>query len=65
MLTKRQRLRWWFVESRLPKERRKAARAERWNETAEHIDNRDERIADRGMTEGERHHSLGADFHRN
>ena len=64
MLSKRQRFRWWWVEQRLPKERRKAARAERYEEMAEHIDERDERIADRGLTEGERHHSLGADFHR-
>ena len=64
MLSKRQQFRWWLVEARLPKERRKAARAERWQEMAEHVDDRDERLADRGVSEGERHHSLGADFHR-
>lgn len=64
MLTRRQRLRWWLIEARLPTERRKAARAERWQEMAEHADDRDERLADRGLTEGERHHSLAADFHR-
>jgi hypothetical protein len=41
-----------------------AARAERWQEMAEHVDDRDERLADRGLAEGERHHSLAADFHR-
>ena len=64
MLSKRQRFRWWFTEQRLPKERRKAARAERYQEMAEHIDDRDERLADRGLREGEGHHSRGADFHR-
>lgn len=64
MLTRRQRLRWWLMEARLPRERRKAARAERWQEMAKHADDRDERLADRGLTEGERHHSLAADFHR-
>jgi hypothetical protein len=46
MLTKRQRLHWWLIEARLPKERRNAARAERWKEMAEHVDDRNERLAD-------------------
>ena len=50
MLSKRQRFRWWLVEARLPKERRQAARAERWKEMAEHVDDRDERLADRGVS---------------
>jgi hypothetical protein len=64
LLSKRQRLRWWFIEQRLPTERREAARAERRQEMAEHADDRNERLADRGLAEGERHHSLASDFHK-
>jgi hypothetical protein len=64
LLSKRQRLRWWFIEQRLPTERRKAARAERRQEMAEHADDRNERLADGGLSEGERHHSLASDFHK-
>jgi hypothetical protein len=31
---------------------------------AEHADDRNERLADRGLAEGERHHSLASDFHK-
>jgi hypothetical protein len=65
MLTRRQRLKWWLRESRLPRPRRLRARAERWTEMAEHVDDRDERLADRALADAEGHHSRGADFHRN
>lgn len=64
MLTRRQRLKWWLREARLPKPRRKAARAERWTEMAQHIDDRADRMADRATADAEGHHSRGADFHR-
>jgi hypothetical protein len=64
MLSKRQRLKWWLREARLPKPRRRAARAERWNEMAHHIDDRADRISDRATSEAEGHHSRAADFHR-
>jgi hypothetical protein len=64
MLTRRQRLKWWFRETRLPKPRRRAARAERWTEMAEHIDDREDKLADRARSAAEGQHSRGADFHR-
>ena len=65
MLTKRQRLRWWFVNRDFPKSaarplaRSAGTRSPNTSTTA----TSGSRIG--GMTEGERHHSLGADFHRN
>ena len=64
MLTRRQRLRWWLREARLPKERRRAARAARWAEMAQYSDDRDQRIADKGLAHAEAQHSRAADFHR-
>jgi hypothetical protein len=64
VLTRRQRLHWWLIEARLPRERRVAARAERRREMAEHPADSAQRLAERGRAEGERLHSLGADFHR-
>jgi hypothetical protein len=64
MLTRRQRLKWWLRESRLPRSRRWTARAERTAEMAEHADDRDERMADRAIADAEARHSRGADFHR-
>ena len=64
MLSRRQRLRWWLREQRLPKERRKAARAERWEEMAKFVEDHDARLADFGRTEAGRHESMGSDFHR-
>jgi len=65
MLTRRQRLKWWLREARLPQPRRREARAERWMEMAEHVDDRDERLADKATAAYEGQHSRGADFHRN
>jgi len=64
MLSKVQRLKWWFRETRLPEPRRHEARAERWTEMAQHVQDRDERMADRAMASAEGQHSRGADFHR-
>ena len=64
MLSRRQRVRWWMREARLPRERRRAARAERRAEMAASADRRAQQIADHGVADGERHHSIGADFHR-
>jgi hypothetical protein len=64
MLTKLQRLKWWLREARLPEWRRYEARAARWTEMAEHVYDRDERMADRATASGEGHRSRGADFHR-
>jgi hypothetical protein len=64
MLSKRQRLKWWFREARLPQPRRRAARAERWTEMAEHIDDRQDRVADRATSQAEGQHSRATDFHR-
>ena len=65
MLTRRQRLKWWLREARLPQPRRRQARAERWMEMAEHVDDRDERLADKATAAYQGQHSRGADFHRN
>lgn len=62
MLTRRQRLKWWLREARLPQPRRRKARAERWTEMADHIDDRTDRIADRATSQAEGQHSRGADF---
>ena len=64
MLTRRQRLRGWLREARLPKERRRAARAERRAEMAHYYDDRQQRIADAGLAHAEAQHSRAADFHR-
>ena len=65
MLTRRQRLKWWLREARLPQPRRREARAERWKEMAEFVDDRDQRLADKATAIAEGKHSRGADFHRN
>jgi hypothetical protein len=64
MWTRRQRLRWWLRESRLPRERRYAARAERRAEMAASANDRQQDIADLGLAKAEAHHSRAADFHR-
>jgi hypothetical protein len=64
MLTRRQRLRWWLREARLPQPRRPQARAERWMEMAQHSDDRDDRLEDRARAQAEGQRSRGADFHR-
>ena len=64
MLTRRQRMKWWLREARLPQPRRRQARAERWMEMAEHVDDRTERMEDRARSHAEGQHSRGADFHR-
>jgi hypothetical protein len=61
MLSRRQRLRWWLREARMPKAKRLAARSER---RAQMVRDREEWIADMGRAAGEGQHSRGADFHR-
>ena len=64
MLTRRQRMKWWLREARLPQPRRREARAERWMEMAQYADDRDQRLADKATAAAEGQHSRGADFHR-
>ena len=59
MLTRRQRLRYWLREARLPRERREAARAARRAEMAMHPQTREERAAERFAADAEARHSLG------
>jgi hypothetical protein len=62
MLTRRQRLRFWLHEARMPKEQRRTARAERRGDMT-HVS--EEKVANLGRAEGEGHYSRSADFHRN
>jgi hypothetical protein len=61
MLSRRQRLRWWLREARMPKPQRLAARSERRAQMAR---DREEWVADLGRAAGEGHNSRAADFHR-
>ncbi len=61
MLSRRQRLRFWLHEARMPKEKRHTVRAERRADMARV---REERLTNLGRAEGEAHHSRAADFHR-
>ena len=62
MLTRRQRLRWWLREARLPKEPRRAARAHRWADMTQYHDDREQRIADAGLAHAKAQHSRAADL---
>jgi hypothetical protein len=61
MLNRRQRLRRWLQESRMPKAQRLKARSERLAQMAR---DHEEWIADLGRATGEGHYSRAADFHR-
>jgi hypothetical protein len=61
MLSRRQRLRFWLHEARLPKEKRRTTRADRRADMARV---QEEKLNNLGRAEGEAHHSRGADFHR-
>ena len=61
MLSRRQRLRFWLHEARMPKDKRRTVRAERRADMAQV---REERLNNLGRAEGEAHHSRAADFHR-
>jgi hypothetical protein len=61
MLSRRQRLRFWLHEARMPKERRRTARAERRTDMARV---HEETLNNLGRAEGEAHYSRAADFHR-
>lgn len=62
MLSRRIRLRMWLHEARMPKERRRAYRAER---RAEMQVVHGEKVANLGRAQSEGQHSRGADFRRN
>ena len=61
MLSRRLRLRFWLHEARMPKEKRRTARATRRADMARV---REERLNNLGRAEAEAHHSRAADFHR-